>query len=98
VLDVPIPSGQPGVFALAQNYPNPFNPSTTIAYTVPRAERVSLRVYNVLGQLVATLADGLHNSGNYRVRFDGWTLASGIYFYRLEWGGRSLTQKMMLVK
>jgi hypothetical protein len=98
VLDAPPPSGHPGVFALAQNYPNPFNPSTTIMYSVPQAERVALRVYNVLGQRVATLAEGMHNAGNHRVRFDGRTLASGMYFYRLEWGERSLTQRMMLVK
>ncbi len=98
VLDVPAPAGQPGAYALAQNYPNPFNPSTTINYSVPRAGRVALRVYNVLGQLVATPADGVHNAGSYRVRFDGGSLASGVYFYRLEWEGRSLTQKMMLVK
>jgi hypothetical protein len=98
VLDAPVPALKPGAYALAQNFPNPFNPSTTIRYTVARAERVALRVYNILGQLVATLADGMHDAGNYRVRFDGRFLASGVYFYRLEWGGRFLTQRMMLVK
>jgi hypothetical protein len=86
------------MYVLAQNFPNPFNPSTIIRYSVPRAERVALRVYNVLGQLVSTLADGVHNAGNYRVRFDGRFMASGVYFYRLEWGERFLTQRMMLVK
>jgi|GEM_PF-1440914 len=98
VLDAPLPAGQPGTYVLSQNYPNPFNPSTTIRYAVPHTGRVSLRVYNLLGQLVATLADGIHSAGNYRVRVDGRSLASGVYFYRLEWGERSLTQSMMLLK
>jgi len=94
------PSGADGIraFVLEQNYPNPFNPSSTIRYSVGRTAHVAVRVYNVLGQMVATLKDGVHQPGVYRVRFSGEGLSSGVYFYRMEWEGRAVTQKMMLVK
>jgi hypothetical protein len=74
----------PGVFWLRQNYPNPFNPVTQIVYNVPEASEVTLKVYNLLGQEVRTLVNGLQTKGRYSIPFDGSTLASGLYFYILE--------------
>ena len=89
----------PSRFALRQNYPNPFNPSTTIQFTIPRETRVSLRIFNLLGQEVATLLDDNRPAGSYSVTVDAQTLASGIYFYRLATlDGFSSTRKMMLLK
>ena len=88
----------PSNFALAQNYPNPFNPTTMIEYSVPRNSSVTLKVYNVLGQVVSTLFSGVQHAGNYTATFDGSRLSSGIYFYRLEANGVSITKKLMLLK
>ena len=84
--------------ALDQNHPNPFNPSTTIAFTVPAAGRVSLQVYDTRGRLVSTLVDAHHKAGRHDVVFDGTPLASGTYLYRLEGDGFVRTRKMQLVK
>lgn len=88
----------PKTFALDQNYPNPFNPTTVIEYSVPRNSRVTLEVYNVLGQKVATLFSGVQNAGTYEVNFNAAKFASGVYFYRLEANGFSSARKMMLLK
>lgn len=89
----------PRIFSLKQNYPDPFNPSTTIQFTVPDAGKATLEVYNILGQEVATLFDGNANGGqNYLVVFDGTRLSSGVYFTRLEFGGKSQLIKMVLAK
>jgi uncharacterized lipoprotein YddW (UPF0748 family) len=88
----------PREFALKQNYPNPFNPYTTIAFSVPQQTSVSLRVYDVLGREVAVLLDEPLQPGNYQVQFDGGTVASGVYFYRLVADGFVQTRKMQLVK
>lgn len=74
----------PSIFWLSQNYPNPFNPVTNITYNLPVDAEVKLTVYNILGQEVKVLVDGLQNSGKYTVHFDGTNLASGMYIYRLE--------------
>jgi hypothetical protein len=74
----------PRAFALEQNYPNPFNPSTTIRYALPHASYVSLKVYNTLGQLVASLVDESKPAGVHTVQFDGSGLASGVYVYRIQ--------------
>jgi hypothetical protein len=81
-----------------QNYPNPFNPQTTISYSLPRSEQVRLQVFNVRGQLVRTLVDGIQPAGQHEVLFDGTRLSSGTYFYRLTSGSETVTRQMMLVK
>ncbi len=93
----------PSVYWVGQNYPNPFNPVTTIKYNVPANSVVTLKVYNVIGQEVRTLVDGIQNRGKYSVQFDGTNLASGLYFYILEANGLegqkfTETKKMVLVK
>ena len=89
----------PASYTLNQNYPNPFNPTTTITYSVPSTEQVTLEVYNVMGELVATLVNHqLQVAGSYAVTFDGTDLANGVYFYRLTTGSQVMTNKMMLVK
>ncbi len=88
----------PNEFRLSQNYPNPFNPSTNISFNLPSANNIDLKVYNLLGQEVATLINGRLNSGNHTIQFDASRLASGVYIYRLVSGGFSQTRKMMLIK
>lgn len=89
----------PKEFRLMQNYPNPFNPSTILEFSIPSNGRVKLTVTNILGQDVAVLFNGIGQAGvNYKVQFDGSNLTSGIYFARLEFGGRYLTKKIVLVK
>ncbi|MCL4538210.1 MAG: T9SS type A sorting domain-containing protein [Bacteroidetes bacterium] len=85
-------------FHLSQNYPNPFNPTTTINYSVPNNSFVTLKVYNVLGQEVATLFAGNQKAGTYEATFEGRSLASGVYFYRLTAGSYSNVKKMVLLK
>ncbi len=94
VIENPIPSD----FGLNQNYPNPFNPETVISFNLPEVSRVRLGVYNTLGELIATLADGEFSAGQHALPFDGSRLASGIYFYRLETNQFSKTMKMVLSK
>ncbi len=91
-------SGIPGSFSLAQNYPNPFNPSTLIEFTLPNTANVDLKVFNVLGQEVATLAHGVFAAGKYSTSFVAKDLASGVYIYRLTAGSNVDTRKMMLMK
>ncbi len=79
-------------------HPNPFNPSTTIEYVLPDACDITLTVYSITGQKVATLVDGPLSAGTHSVVFDGSNLASGVYLARLEAGGRVSTGKMLLVK
>lgn len=88
----------PSTLTLAQNYPNPFNPSTTIDYTLPQAMHVTLKVMNVAGQEVATLADGMQARGRYRVTFQAKKLPSGVYFAVLQAGATRQVQRMMLTK
>lgn len=88
----------PKEFRLSQNYPNPFNPSTLIEYSVAKQERVTIKVYNVLGKEVATLIDEVKEPGVYSVRFDASQLSSGVYFYKLQSDSYSAVRKMILQK
>lgn len=88
----------PTKFALEQNYPNPFNPSTKIEFSIPEAGAYSLKVYNVLGQEVATIADQDFSAGKYTFNFDANNLTSGIYFYKFVGENINITKKMMLLK
>ncbi|MEJ2105042.1 MAG: DUF4397 domain-containing protein [Ignavibacteriaceae bacterium] len=85
-------------FSLEQNYPNPFNPSTSIKFSVPSSEFVTLKVYDILGKEVATLVNEQKAPGNYEVRFDAGNLASGVYIYSLKAGNFTQTRKLMLMK
>jgi len=88
----------PTEFVVHQNYPNPFNPATTIAYDLPEARHVTLKVYNTLGQEVAVLADGYQSAGRYSKTFEASHLASGLYIYRLTAGPDVSIKKMSLIK
>ncbi len=89
----------PASFQLDQNYPNPFNPTTTISFALKTNGRASLKIYNLLGQHVATLLDEEKSAGVYKVSFDASALSSGVYFYRLSTsGGVSEAKKMVLMK
>ncbi|MFZ5433166.1 MAG: T9SS type A sorting domain-containing protein [Calditrichota bacterium] len=79
-------------------YPNPFNAATRISYDLPKSGQVSLSVFNLQGQMVATLVDGFQSAGAYSIPFDGSTLASGVYLYRLQTEGFVQTRKMVLLK
>jgi hypothetical protein len=88
----------PTAFSMDQNYPNPFNPVTSIEFALPRDSKVTLEVYNVLGQRVATLVNEVRPAGYYSERFDASSVASGIYFYRLSTAETSILKKMLVLK
>jgi hypothetical protein len=88
----------PSAGKLSQNFPNPFNPVTTIRYTVPKAGHVSLMVYNVKGEKVATLVNGAKAEGSYEISFNAKGLVSGTYFYSLICEGFKETRKMVLLR
>ena len=90
--------GELSSFYLQQNYPNPFNPSTQIKFTIPAESHVTLKVYNLLGNEVATLVDEQKPQGNYDVKFNASSLSSGIYIYRLQTDYFTITKKMTLIK
>lgn len=87
-----------GSFVLNNNYPNPFNPTTIISYQLPAGSQVTLTVYDILGQRVAVLVDGVQGPGTHKAVFNGSRFASGVYFYRLVAGNRVATRKMVLLK
>ncbi|MCK9410148.1 MAG: T9SS type A sorting domain-containing protein [Bacteriovoracaceae bacterium] len=88
----------PNNFALAQNFPNPFNPTTNIEYSIPFSGKVSLSIYNVLGQTVTTLVEQELAAGKYVAQFNASRFASGVYFYKLQVGDFVSVKKMMLLK
>ncbi|HZW40007.1 MAG TPA: T9SS type A sorting domain-containing protein [Ignavibacteriaceae bacterium] len=85
-------------FSLEQNYPNPFNPSTTIKYTLPKQGLVTIKIYDVLGKEIAQLVNEEKQSGEYEVEFNGSSLSSGIYYYKIQAGEFVQTKKMVLMK
>lgn len=85
-------------FALKQNYPNPFNPSTVISYSIKGNEHVSLVIYNILGKEVASLVNEYKTAGAYKIEFNGASLPSGIYFYKLSTAKYTEVKKMTLLK
>ncbi len=89
---------EPRSFSLLQNYPNPFNPSTAINYQLAAGSRVSLRVYNILGEEVEMLVNGYQQPGEHSVRFNAAGLPSGVYFYRIQAGRFTSTKKMLLLR
>ena len=96
--DNAVENNSPYTFSLTQNYPNPFNPSTMIQYTIAGAQKVELKVYDLLGREVQTLVNDTQNPGSYNVMFNAQNLSSGIYFYKLTAGNFSEVKKMTLVK
>jgi hypothetical protein len=90
---------EPGKFFLAQNYPNPFNPNTVIEFVVPKSGFATMKVYNVLGQEVATVFNGNAEAGKINAaRFDASSLPSGVYFYQIVAGSFVDTKKMLLIR
>ncbi len=98
VADVRTDGMIPNEFSLKQNYPNPFNPLTVIQFSIPQRTVVTLNVYDELGRLVQTLAEGMRNPGNYKEYFDAAGLSSGVYYYRLSAGSFTESRKMVILK
>ncbi len=96
--EVEINLGSPNNFELAQNYPNPFNPTTSISYSIPNDARVTLAIYDVLGNRVTILENSHKSAGTYSYSFDASNLTSGIYFYTVKAGSFTSTKKMLLMK
>jgi hypothetical protein len=95
VLDIQVPE----VFALHHNYPNPFNPVTSIRFELPEQQQVTLTIYNLLGQVVTTLASNqFYGAGVHTVELDASRLSSGIYFYCIQAGQWQATRKMVVLK
>ena len=90
--------GHPLVYKLEQNYPNPFNPTTRIEFSIPKQSNVELKVFNVLGQEVATLVQGVLPPGDHVATFDAKSFATGVYFYRIKAGEFLSVKKMLLLK
>jgi hypothetical protein len=88
----------PEKHSLSQNYPNPFNPSTTIEFSLPQASHTTLRVYNMVGEEVATLVSEELNVGKYTTQWNASGVASGVYFYRLQVGDFVATKKLLLLR
>jgi photosystem II stability/assembly factor-like uncharacterized protein len=94
---------KPTDFVLEQNYPNPFNPTTTIAFSVPQTQKVTLKVYNLMGEEIKTLVEGNVSAGNHYVNWDatdnsGQKVTSGLYLYTLKIGNQKLTKSMIFLK
>jgi len=88
----------PNDILVLTNYPNPFNPTTKIYYKLPNSNHVTLKVYNLTGQKVVTLVDGMKTKGEHFVHFSAVSLPSGVYYYTLDSGGHRTLRKMLLIK
>jgi len=96
--EIEVDVDMPSVYELSQNYPNPFNPTTTIRYAIPEDAKVTLEVYSILGELVATLVNDLQPAGKHSVVFNANQFATGTYVYRLTANQTVITKKMLLIK
>ena len=85
-------------YTLSQNYPNPFNPTTTIDYTIIKTGHVTVKVYDILGKLVQTLADEEQPMGTYHAQFNRSNLSSGVYFYQIKVDNFAEAKKMIILK
>jgi hypothetical protein len=85
-------------YKLYQNFPNPFNPVTKISYKIQREGTVTLKVYNLVGQVVGTLVNEKQNAGTYEVEFDASELTSGVYLYKLQINGFTSVKRMTVIK
>jgi hypothetical protein len=92
--DAPIASS----YELGQNYPNPFNPTTHIRFNIPETAGAKLTVFNIMGEAVANLVDGVVSAGGHTVSWNAANMPTGVYFYRLESGNFTQTRKLLLVK
>ena len=90
--------GVPKKFELSQNFPNPFNPVTNISYKLPNDSKVSIKIFDILGREVRTLVSEFKTAGYHTINFDGSTLSSGMYFYRIKTNGFEAIRKMLLIK
>lgn len=89
----------PGNFTMYQNYPNPFNPSTRISFSIPKAEKVSIKIFNLLGEMIVELTNQYYQAGIHEINFNSSSgLSSGVYFYRMEAGEFIQTNKMILIR
>ncbi len=91
-------SGIPENYSLSQNYPNPFNPTTNIDFSLPKSGMVTLKIYNMLGQEVATLINGEMKAGSYNIQFNGNQLSSGVYVYQIRAGSFIMNKKFTLLR
>jgi plastocyanin len=89
---------RPDAFRLGQNFPNPFNPTTTISFDIPYQTYVSIKVFNLVGQEVATIVNGTMKAGSYTKIWDASSVSSGVYFYRMQTGSFTDIRKLVLLK
>jgi plastocyanin len=89
---------QPDRFIVEQNYPNPFNPTTTISYALAQSDLVTVKVFNLLGEELATIVNGKESAGPHEIQFNAANLPSGIYFYRVQTGNAVQMRRMLLLK
>ena len=93
-----VPTSMPTSFSLSAAYPNPFNPSTSLNLTMPSEGFVSVKAYNLAGQVVGSIADASYTAGTHSLTWDASDLSSGVYLVKAEYAGSVATQKVMLVK
>jgi len=96
--DVKVKVSIPDVYSLSQNYPNPFNPTTKINYALPKTGLVTMKIYDVTGREIQTLVNDLKQAGSYSVDFNGSSLSSGVYFYKIQSGDFISVKRMVLIK
>jgi hypothetical protein len=89
---------KPAVYSISQNYPNPSNPKSKIDFEIPEESKVTIKLYNLLGQEVSTILNEQKEAGYYSIEFDGSNISSGVYFYRIDTNGFSKVNKMIILK